>query len=59
MEGAAFAQVCYDYKVPFTAVRTISDKADHAATVDFTRFLAEVASHYSALTVDKYISAEV
>ena len=59
MEGAAFAQVCYDYKVPFAAVRTISNKADDAATVDFTRFLAEVASHYSALIVDKYISAEV
>ena len=59
MEGAAFAQVCYDYKVRFAAVRTISDKADDAATVDFTRFLAEVASHYSALIVDKYISAEV
>ena len=59
MEGAAFAQVCYDYKVPFAAVRTISDKADDAATVDFTRFLAEVASHYSALIVYKYISAEV
>ena len=57
MESAAFAQVCYDYKLPFAAVRTISDKADDAATVDFTRFLAEVASHYSALIVDKYISA--
>lgn len=59
MEGAAFAQVCYDYGVPFAAVRTISDKADDDATVDFTRFLAEVASHYSALIVDKFISAAV
>ena len=58
MEGAAFAQVCYDYKVPFAAVRTISDNADDAATVDFTRFLADVASHYSALIVDRFISAE-
>jgi adenosylhomocysteine nucleosidase len=57
MEGAAFAQVCYDYKVPFAAVRTISDKADDTATVDFVRFLAEVASQYSALIVDRYISA--
>ena len=58
MEGAAFAQVCYDYKVPFAAVRTISDNADDAATVDFTRFLADVASHYSALIVHRFISAE-
>lgn len=56
MEGAALAQVCYDYKVPFAAVRTISDKADDTATVDFTRFLTEVASHYSALIVDNWLS---
>lgn len=55
MEGAAFAQVCYDYGVPFAAVRTISDNADDAATVDFARFLAEVASHYSALIVDNFL----
>jgi adenosylhomocysteine nucleosidase len=56
MEGAAFAQVCHDYKVPFASVRTISDKADDAATIDFTRFLAEIASHYSALIVDRWLS---
>jgi adenosylhomocysteine nucleosidase len=55
MEGAAFAQVCYDYGVPFAAVRTISDKADDGATVDFTRFLAEVASHYSWRIIDKWL----
>jgi hypothetical protein len=31
MEGAAVAQVCHDYGVPFAAVRTISDRADDAA----------------------------
>ncbi|OYZ42337.1 MAG: 5'-methylthioadenosine/S-adenosylhomocysteine nucleosidase, partial [Acidovorax sp. 16-64-162] len=31
MEGAAVAQVCLDYGVPFAAVRTISDRADAAA----------------------------
>ncbi|MEO6293671.1 MAG: 5'-methylthioadenosine/adenosylhomocysteine nucleosidase [Burkholderiaceae bacterium] len=55
MEGAAFAQVCHDYGVPFAAVRTISDRADDDATVDFTRFLAEVASHYSAYIVDNWL----
>jgi adenosylhomocysteine nucleosidase len=59
MEGAAFAQVCYDYRVPFAAVRTISDRADDDAHVDFVRFLSEVASHYSALIVERFISAEV
>ena len=34
MEGAAVAQVCFDYGVPFAAVRTISDRADDSATHD-------------------------
>jgi len=48
MEGAAFAQVCRDYGVPFAAVRTISDRADDAAHGDFLRFIREVASRHSA-----------
>ncbi len=56
MESAAFAQVCHDYGVPFAAVRTISDRADDDATVDFNRFLSQVASHYSASIVDKWLS---
>jgi adenosylhomocysteine nucleosidase len=57
MESAAFAQVCHDYSVPFAAVRTISDRADDDATVDFKRFLSEVASHYSAAIVDKWLKS--
>lgn len=52
MEGAAVAQVCHDYGVPFAAVRTVSDRADDAAHVDFARFLSLVASRYSAATVN-------
>lgn len=48
MEGAALAQVCHDYGVPFAAVRTISDRADDAAHVDFMAFLRQVACRYSA-----------
>ena len=48
MEGAAVAQVCHDYGVPFAAVRTISDRADDAATTDFSRFIHEVASRYTS-----------
>jgi adenosylhomocysteine nucleosidase len=51
MEGAAIAQVCHDYGIPFAAVRTISDRADDAAHVDFMRFIADVASRYSAAMV--------
>lgn len=47
MEGAAVAQVCYEHQIPFLIIRTISDNADHSAPVDFNRFIADVASHYS------------
>jgi adenosylhomocysteine nucleosidase len=57
MEGAAFAQVCRDYGIPFAAVRTISDRADDTAHVDFMRFIAEVASRYSAAIVAELLGA--
>jgi adenosylhomocysteine nucleosidase len=47
MESAAVAQVCHEYGVPFTVVRTISDAADESAAHDFPRFLTQVASAYS------------
>ncbi|MFT3778850.1 MAG: 5'-methylthioadenosine/adenosylhomocysteine nucleosidase [Ottowia sp.] len=56
MEGAAVAQVCHDYGVPFAALRTLSDRADDAAHVDFTRFIDQVASRYSAAVLEAYFS---
>ena len=47
MEGAAIAQVCADFGRPFAVLRTISDRADDSAHMDFGRFLREVASEYS------------
>jgi adenosylhomocysteine nucleosidase len=44
MEGAAVAQVCHDFGRAFAVMRTISDRADDAAHVDFPRFVADVAS---------------
>ena len=52
MEGAAMAQVCHDYQVPFAAVRIISDRADDDATVDFLRFIRDIAARYSAEVID-------
>lgn len=57
MEGAAIAQVCRDYGLPFAALRTISDRADDAAHVDFTRFIRDVASRYSAAIIAAALSA--
>jgi adenosylhomocysteine nucleosidase len=56
MEGAAFAQVCHDYGVPFAAVRTISDRADDEAHGDFLRFIEEVASRHSAAIVEALLA---
>jgi adenosylhomocysteine nucleosidase len=47
MEGAAVAQVCADFGRPFAVVRTVSDRADDAAGLDFERFLAGVAAEYA------------
>jgi adenosylhomocysteine nucleosidase len=55
MEGAAFAQVCHDYRVPFGAVRTVSDRADDAAHGDFLTFIDEVASRHSAAIVAAFL----
>ncbi len=51
MEGAAIAQVCHDYAIPFAAVRTVSDRADDDAPRDFSRFVREVASRHSAAII--------
>ena len=57
MEGAAVAQVCHDYGVPFAAVRTISDRADDEAHTDFTRFIREVASRYSLAILSQWLTS--
>ena len=56
MEGAAVAQVCHDYGVPFAAVRTISDRADDHATIDFSRFIQEVASRYTSALIGAWMA---
>ena len=57
MEGAALAQVCHDFGVPYGVVRTISDRADDDAHVDFQRFVDEVASRCSLEIVTSYLRA--
>lgn len=55
MEGAAIAQVCRDYGVPFAAVRTVSDRADDEAHGDFVAFIRDVASRHSAAIVQAFL----
>jgi adenosylhomocysteine nucleosidase len=47
MEGAAVAQVCYEYNVPLVVVRSISDKANAIAHIDFNRYIQNVAKYYT------------
>ena len=54
MEGAAVAQVCHDYGLPFAALRVISDRADDSAHVEFSRFIECVASRYSLAVLDEF-----
>lgn len=58
MEGAAVAQVCADYGVPFAAIRTISDRADDDAHADFSRFIRDVASRYSLAMLSAWLQKE-
>lgn len=51
MEGAAVAQVAYEHGIPCIVLRTISDKADNSAVVDFPRFVNRVASHFTCGSV--------
>src|SRR6478609_5278289 len=46
MEGAAVAQVCFEYQIPYVIIRTISDGANDDSVVDFKEFVAQVASKF-------------
>lgn len=55
MEGAAVAQACAAFDCPFAVVRTVSDRADDLAHVDFPRFVEEVASVYTRAIVEAWL----
>ncbi|WP_281323225.1 5'-methylthioadenosine/adenosylhomocysteine nucleosidase [Flavobacterium aestivum] len=46
MEGAAVAQVCFEYNIPYVIIRTISDAANESSHVDFKEFVGQVASRF-------------
>ena len=61
MEGAALAHVCTHNQIPFLLLRTISDKANEVASLDFSNFL-KTASRTSFLFIRNLlnmISADV
>ena len=56
MEGAAVAQVCHDFNIPFVIIRTISDSANDNSHIDFQLFIENIASVYSEKIIEKYLS---
>lgn len=54
MEGVAVVQVCYEYKIPFSIIRIISDKANDNSDIDFTRFVKSIASNYALGILENY-----
>jgi adenosylhomocysteine nucleosidase len=49
MEGAAVAQICYQQRVPFLVIRSLSDNGDDSATLDFQKYGAVAARNSAAL----------
>jgi adenosylhomocysteine nucleosidase len=57
MEGAALAQVCYEYDVPCAVVRTVSDTADANAPESFLEFLHALGGAYSSGILRRFLAA--
>lgn len=56
MEGAAVAQVCESFNVPFGVIRTISDGANETSEMDFQAFISDVAQVYSLGVMKRYLA---
>ena len=52
MEGGAIAQVCYINKIPFAALRTISDGGDENSQISYPKFKKIAAAKSSRLILD-------
>ena len=51
MEGAAIAQAAYLNNIPFLVIRSISDKADDSAHMDYPAFEAKAAENSVKLMI--------
>ena len=56
-EGAAGAQGCQEYGMPFGIIRMISDGADESAAADFASALGRVAGEFAAAVVSRYLES--
>lgn len=58
MEGAAIAQVCYQYDVPFIIIRALSDIAGKDSPLTFDQFLKTAAKNASEIILSYITSYE-
>lgn len=54
MEGASVAQVCYEYDIPFSIIRIISDNANATAPIDFPKFTNAIACKIAKGILENY-----
>lgn|SRR5690625_489979 len=57
MEGAAIAQVCYQYDVPYILIRAISDIAGEESPITFQKFI-DLAAQSIAKVIEQFLSIE-
>lgn len=55
MEAAAITQVCYQYRIPFVIVRSISDLVQDSSNIDFNEFI-HLAAKCSTDIIIKYLN---
>lgn len=59
MEGAAVAQVCAEYQIPYTLIRIISDRANNSAIISLQEFSVKLASHYASGIIQEILKLSV
>lgn len=52
MEGAAVAQTCYQFEIPFLVIRAISDAANEEADISFDEFVEETGRRSGELLIE-------
>ena len=52
MEGAAIAHVCWLYQIPYLIIRSISDKADDSADMDYPTFQRMAVENFEKLIIE-------
>ena len=52
MEGASVGHVALMFKIPFVVIRSLSDKADSNAIVDFPKFVVEASENSTKIVIE-------